>query len=264
VAPRGGYDKKLWAEIQAAGHDKVRIPTDAYPAGWNVPTTEYRDRHMVVYSPDGTYLTEFFGMVRTDTSTGPKWAAKSLRRWMKNSTGYLESYDGNGSARLCAMSLAHGIIRYDELTKGNHEIKHALTFAYPFPASNVVSNDNSVFPCIRRYEHPKAEAHPRKCMLPLGIRFQFNPAANPKFECRGVEARYRNSCISIIRALQKYGMVLVDGGNAALYAEDRSKKKEKWSDHAATGYALPPNGMRALNGVNFWGNLQAIEPVRRP
>ena len=261
VQPRGGYDEDQWKELIAAGWNRVRIPMSAYPAGWDVPVSTYRDRHMVVYDPSGTYLTEFFGMVRTETPTAPAWAAKAMRRWMKSSPGYLERYDHNGSTRLCAMSMAHGIIRYEELTRGTHEIKHALTFAYEFPASNVVNNNNSVFPCVRIFDHFKAEAEPRPCMMPLGIRLQFDPAADPVFECRGVDPKYRNSCISIVQAMQKYGIVLVDGGGPAIYAEDLSRKTQKWSDYEATGYALPSNGSAALKHVD-WNHLRAIEPVR--
>jgi hypothetical protein len=98
--------------------------------------------------------------------------------------------------------------------------------------------------------------------MPLGIRLQFDPSANPATECRLVDPRYRNSCISIIRAMQKYGLILVDGGGNVIYAEDLTHKTQKWSDHAATGYALPTNGKAALKGVNFWGRLRAVEPVQ--
>ena len=100
-------------------------------------------------------------------------------------------------------------------------------------------------------------------MLPLGLRLQFDPTADPVFECRGCAAQYRNSCISIIRCLQRYGMIMVDGGGAVFYAEDRTKKTPRWQDAAlqAAGYALPTNGVAALNGVDWASNLRCIEPV---
>jgi hypothetical protein len=261
VSKRGG-GSAVWDYAVSQGWPRLRIPKNAYPAAYGI--TQYRDRHMAVYDPTGSFVTEFFGMIRTESASGPTWSASAIRRWPRNSAGYLGNYDFRGSARLCAMSMAHGVIRYDELTKGTHEIKHALTFAYKYPAIGKVAGvPYSMFPCARQYASSAgAEANPRKCLMPLGIRLQFDPTANPATECRLVDPRYRNSCISIIRAMQKYGLILVDGGGNVIYAEDLTYKTQKWSDHAATGYALPPTGKAALKGVNFWGKLRAIEPVQ--
>jgi hypothetical protein len=78
-------------------------------------------------------------------------------------------------------------------------------------------------------------------------------------ECAPVDPMYRNSCIVIVKALQKYGMVLVDRGNS-IYAERLGDKPQDWMDHAASGYALPPNGNAALAGLDF-NKFRAVEPV---
>jgi hypothetical protein len=167
------------------------------------------------------------------------------------------------AAKLCKASNYHGLIKYDEITK-HKEIKHALIMGYPYPASNLVKGvSNSLYPCERKYHHWKAELAPRKCMLPLGIRLQFDPKADPVKECAGVDAKYRGSCVVIVKAMQKYGIILTDGSGATVIpAENVAHKAHSWDDYASTGYALPTKGIAAFKGVDFFGNLRAVEPVR--
>jgi hypothetical protein len=249
------------ATATANGWNVLRIPRTAYPDAHWVPTTEYRDRWMSVFAPDGSSVTDFFRMVRTDSGGTISWAAKSIRRWARSSTGYLRNYDNQGSARLCAMSMAHGTIRYDAITR-DHEITHALTFAYSSPADSKVSGvDNSMFPCRRPYDMPDPPGGARPCALPLGIRLQYNPAANPTTVCAATQAEYRNSCIVIVEALQTYGMILVDRGDSLFAEPMRYQRRGKWTDFSSTGYALPRNGPAVLPGIDL-GQFRTVEPVK--
>ena len=74
---------------------------------------------------------------------------------------------------------------------------------------------------------------------------------------------YRGSCVVIVKAMQKYGIILTDGSPVTqVHAENVAHKPHSWADHASEGYALPTNGIAALKGVDFFGNLRAVEPVR--
>jgi hypothetical protein len=249
------------AGAKAEGWDVLKIPRNAYPEAHGLP--EYRDRWTAVFSPDKSYVTSFFRAMRTDSGGVTKWSAQSVRAWPKNSKGYLDVYDRKGSIGLCPRSPAHGTIMYDHVTK-DHEIPHALAFAYSSPADNKVpGRPNSMYPCKLPYafDMPDPPGGARKCAMPTGIRLQYDPSANPAQVCAGEEAQYRNTCIVIVKALQKYGMILVDRGNSAFAESLKRHPTKKWSDHAASGYALPDYGDKILRGLDL-RKFRAVEPVR--
>lgn len=255
VKKRGSKCEKI---VQARGWDKIRIPNNA------IPQEEY-DYHITVLDHSGKFLTDFYGMRRTVGINGEvSWRADSIARFERSGTGYWPSGTLDlPYVKLCQASNYHGLIKYDEITK-HKEIRHALIMDYPYPASDLVKGvSHSFYPCEHPYSHWKAELAPRKCMLPLGIRLQFDPKADPVKECAGVDSRYRGSCVVIVKAMQKYGIILTDGSPVTqVHAENVAHKPHSWADHASEGYALPTNGIAALKGVDFFGNLRAVEPVR--
>ncbi len=100
-----------------------------------------------------------------------------------------------------------GLVRGGELEHG--QVDHALAFAYPFPSpESVAPASKSDGQGIRGRD------------LPEGSRLQLDPSLTVQdLEAYGVE----DPGLAIARALQKYGMYVVDNsGSAKVYVEDRS------------------------------------------
>jgi hypothetical protein len=110
-------------------------------------------------------------------------------------------------------------VRPWEITQGH--IDHAIAFGYPFPA-----RDRCVFPASKTdgdSDLPDA--------IPEGARLQLNPQlTEADFDRLGLD---RTGKI-IARALQKYGMILVDySGRPKIYVEnlaDNPLARQAWSD----------------------------------
>jgi hypothetical protein len=90
-----------------------------------------------------------------------------------------------------------GLVRPCEIARGR--ISHALAFAYPKPTARWV------YPAT----HSDSKAPPG-AGLPMGTRLQLDPSVaaetiKQRWGCTG-------ACFTIARALQRYGMYLIDGG----------------------------------------------------
>ena len=120
------------------------------------------------------------------------------------------------SARASGVSLLGGLIRYSELSAGR--IDHALAFAYPLTRGDAYApiathNDNNH--SASRTEHDN---------LPLGARLRLRRSVDVASRCGE-----NSACVTIGRALQEYGMYLVDtAGRPVLYAEGLYGKDLSW------------------------------------
>ncbi|MDQ7030808.1 MAG: hypothetical protein Q9O62_14070 [Ardenticatenia bacterium] len=181
------YDVRLtadWAPWQLFG--PVPIPDGALPDPQD-------DGHMVIVDRQGGCTYEFWQARRV----GKRWAASWANAISLESDGF---YPRGGGARAGGSALLAGLVWPDALEAGR--IDHALAFAYgltraggpvpPATASDGWSDD------------PRA--------LPLGARLQLDPA----FNISTLPAWQQ----PIARALQEYGMYLVDttGGDVSLFA----------------------------------------------
>lgn len=147
-------------------------------------------------------------IILIDPATGDEWGASNLRRrgdgtydaW--NAYHYstrwsgVPPYDENGQPfwlRGAGVPYLAGLVRPCEIARGR--IDHALAFAYDAPSAA------NVFPATKSDGGGPADA------LPEGSRLQLNPAlTEADLAARGCEG----PCLTIARALQRYGMYVID------------------------------------------------------
>ena len=147
-------------------------------------------------------------IILVDRDTGDEWVAWRLRRsgdgWAAtNGARYNVRWDavpprsssGNPfTARGAGIPYLAGLVRPCEIRRGR--IEHALAFAYDYP------RPQHVYPASK--SDGKSE-DPRD--LPEGARLQLDPALTAG---RLRRLGCRSACLTIARALQKYGMYVVD------------------------------------------------------
>ncbi len=146
------------------------------------------------------------------------------RRGWEAANAYQYPLDADGApvgfhSRAAGVPYYAGLIRPWEIRAG--EINHAIAFAYPYP------NDRAcIYPATRAVDTVTMEH-----AIPLGARIQLNPnLTGEDFERWGLTRAGR----IVARALQEYGMILVDNSGAPkIYAEDLANnpfRLESWAD----------------------------------
>ncbi|MCF6148081.1 MAG: hypothetical protein E3K37_05425 [Candidatus Kuenenia sp.] len=157
-----------------------------------------QDNHMVVLDLDTRCEYDFWQM----RSENGKWVASWANAISMDSTGI---YPAGLSTRGSGFAFLGGLIWPDELKKG--EINHALVFAYPYtkrggPVEPATDSDGEV---------------KGKKALPEGARLRLDPSLD--LDSLGLTPAEK----TIAKALQKYGMYLVDNGGESgisIYAVD--------------------------------------------
>ena len=142
------------------------------------------DRHAIVVDRDSCTLYELFDL-------HPAWSAGSGAIWRMRSNGLRPA--GWTSADAAGLPILPGLARYDEVARGR--IDHALRFtvrrsrsAYIYPARHFASSLTD-----RR-------------LPPMGLRLRLR-ASFPV-------ARYPYQARVVLRALQRYGMIVADNGSS--------------------------------------------------
>lgn len=157
------------------------------------------DRHAIIVDPIRGKLYEFYQMKRTDHG----WQAAQASIFDLHSNKQRPA--GWTSADAAGLPIFPAIVRYDELQRC--EIRHALRFtapktrrAYVYPATHFASKSDD----------PKL---PR-----MGERFRLRSDFNM--------SGYSRDAQTVLKALQKYGMILADNGIAwgmSFAPDDRRK-----------------------------------------
>jgi hypothetical protein len=146
------------------------------------------DRHVLVLQRDDCLLYELYAAYpQADGS----WQAGSGAIFDLN--GYARRPDGWTSADAAGLPILPGLVRYEEVASG--EIRHALRFtapqtrrAYLWPARHYASS-------LTGLQYP-----------PMGQRFRLKA----DFDISGFDPQVQ----VILRALQRYGLILADNGSA--------------------------------------------------
>ena len=167
----------------------VPIPDDAQPDPGS-------DAHMAVIDRQTSCFYEYYGAKRTASG----WQAKWANRGLMNSTGIQPR--GWASRDAGFVNFA-GLIRPEELKAG--VIDHALAFSTMYTASGGVVAPATDGTGI-------AVAPPGAAPLPEGTRVQLDPKLS--LDSLGLTPWQK----TVARALQVYGMYLVDTGSLGLYA----------------------------------------------
>jgi hypothetical protein len=183
-----------------------------------------------------------------DTRFGVEYNFWQIRRegdgWAA-SNGSIYSIYGDGApaeygSRGAGVPYYAGLIRPWEIEAG--EIGHALAFAYPTPA-----RDRCVYPASKTDGRGDGQF-----AIPEGARLQLDPSLSEEdFRRWGLD----RTGIIIARALQRYGMYLIDiSGRPKVIAEnlkDNPYASRQWSDPALnltdqSIAAIPPNAFHVL------------------
>lgn len=198
-------------------------------------------------------------MIVIDVETGAEYDLWGVRRagdgsWrVRNASRYNVHWDGvppRYGSRGAGIPYLAGLVRPEEIAAGR--IEHALAFGYDRPAA-----DRFVHPATKtdgEDDHPYA--------IPQGARLQLDPSADEHdFAEWGLDRTGR----IIARALQRYGMYLVDYSDAnKIYVEDlsanayRQQEGVSWSDpetflSADTLAGIPIEMFRVLElPADYW------------
>ena len=162
------------------------IPSDAPIEGG--PSSS-GDRHVIVLDADRHELYELFAAY---PMPGGAWRAGSGARWNLDSNALRTA--GFTSADAAGLPIFPGLVRADEVLD-RKDIRHALRFtaphtqrAYVFPATHAASSSTD------------------PDLPPMGLRVRLRAG----FDLSG----FAPECQVILRAMQRYGMILADNGSA--------------------------------------------------
>jgi hypothetical protein len=158
-----------------------------YPIPLGAQIEHGSDHHLLILDVDNQILYELYD-VSCSPSTGA-WAAGSGAIWDLKTNAYRP--DGWTSADAAGLPMLPGLVRYDEVARG--EITHALRFtvpetqrAYIFPASHYASDSTD------------------PDLPPMGLRLRLKAS----YDISGFSAGDR----AILQALKTYGMIVADNG----------------------------------------------------
>lgn len=211
--------------IQRGGTVSVPIPDSAQPAAGS-------DGQLIVH----------------DAATGDEWGFWQATRRSDGSwsavNGYHYNTNWNGvpprgfGSRGAGVPYLAGLIRPCEIARG--DIDHAIAFAYNLPAPSFV------YPATKsdgKSTAPNA--------IPEGTRLQLDPSLTAddlvRMSCTG-------PCLTIARALQKYGMYLIDGsGRAKLIAEYEGTARWNGLITSRTVSTIPFSRFRVLRSCTIVG-----------
>jgi hypothetical protein len=220
-----------WSNVVAAGHRleverrtavTLPIPRSAMPAAGS-------DAQIVI----------------VDRATGDEWGAWQFRRergrWIaENAYHYNVRWSGvppradDGTtfgSRGAGLPYLAGLVRPCDIARGR--IHHALAFAYDGPSS--------------RHVYPATKSDGGRSgpgALPEGARLQLDPSIGAarirSWGCRG-------ACLVVARALQRYGMYVVDNsGRPKLIFEYTGTAHWRGAVHAGTVSPIPVSAFRVL------------------
>lgn len=167
-------------------------------------------------------------MIIVDTVTGEEYGLYHPTRtedgWQVDTAySYSVYYDGapaSFGARAAGTPYLAGLVRPQEIREGR--INHALAFGYPH-----VSDTTCVYPASKLDDGTRGGF-----TLPLGARLQLNPDLTEEdFDRMGLSETGK----IIARALQEYGMILVEySGAPKIYVEDLTNNPtaaDSWDDN---------------------------------
>jgi hypothetical protein len=179
-------------------------------------------------------------IVIVDRRTGDEWGIWRLKResggW-SGTNGYHYSIrwsavppSGFGS-RGSGIPYLAGLVRPCEIKRGR--IDHALAFAYDFPTGDFV------YPATKSDGKGSPSSD-----VPEGARLQLNPSLSARrirsWGCTG-------ACLTIARALQRYGMYVIDNsGRPKIMLEDEGTARWRGAVSSKTVEPIPLNAFRVL------------------
>lgn len=184
------------------------------------------DCHLIVIASDTRKLYEQW-RVNIDES-GYRGGCLAVWQLDRNYSDKLRG-DQCSSADAAGLPIAPLLFDADEVARG--AIEHAVRFAVP---NTHIRNRTYVRPAT----HATGAASAQEDGVPYGARLRLK-ASYPVEQLPSVGARV------LARALQRYGMILADGGNIALMGQDDRSTAAKWDD------LLEPRDLQAIQPSDF-------------
>ena len=170
-----------------------------FPIPGDAPVEAGGDRHVLVVQSGTFRLYELFNARRSDSG----WEASSGATFDLRSNALRPA--GWTSADAAGLPILPGLLRYDEVASG--EIRHALRFT-------VGTSQRAYISPARHFAGIPDDRVP-----PMGARFRLR---------RDVDiSRYRGHALVILRALQRYGMIVADNGSSWFITGATDKR---WND----------------------------------
>jgi hypothetical protein len=188
---------------------KVPIPPDAKPSSGS-------DGQMILVNPVSGMEFDLWQAERTKVG----WQVSNASVYDIRGDGTPIDYGSRGAG----LPYLAGLIRSWEIA--NQRIEHAIAFG-----TDTIAKDRCVWPASKTDGKSG-----RQFALPEGARLQLDPGLTDRdFDAFGLDATGR----VIARALQEYGMILVDGsGRTKIYAENLSDNPYASLSWNADGLAL--------------------------
>lgn len=137
--------------------------------------------------------------------------------------------DQCSSADAAGLPIAPLLFDADEVAAG--EIKHAVRFALP----NTHLRKGTY---VRPATHATNAASAGASGVPYGARLRLRADYN-------IDSLPSEGAKVLARALQRYGMIMADGGNIALMGQDDRSTQHKWAD------VLEPRALQAIQPQDF-------------
>lgn len=208
VNVRGGLDSGRVARVPIPSQARAADGSDAQAILLNRSTGEEWDLSRFYPGPDGAYDVVNVGRYHTDYDAVPPPDAAG-KPWF---------------LRGAKIPYLAGLVRPCEVARGR--IDHALAFAYSRPTT--------------RWVYPATSSDggaPDGAGLPMGTRLQLDPEIGERtirsWGCEG-------PCLTIARALQRYGMYLIDGaGRSKIMVEYESTARWNGTVTSTTPSPIP-------------------------
>jgi hypothetical protein len=201
------------ARVPVPAHAQAAAGSDAQVIVVNRDTGEEWDMSQFRRAPDGTYDVSNVGRYVTSWSAVPPVDDNRQPYFLRG-------------AKIPYLA---GLVRPCEIARGR--IDHALAFAYPDVSS--------------RWVYPATHSDGDGEGLPMGTRLQLDPSISAqtikrRWGCTG-------PCFTIARALQRYGMYLIDGsGRSKLMMEYDATADWNGQITARTPSAIPVGRFRSI------------------
>lgn len=179
-------------------------------------------------------------IILLNRATGDEWGAWQFRRdgggWrIENGYHYNARWSGvpphRFGSRGAGVTYLAGLVRPCEIARGR--IDHALAFAYDFPTGR------HVYPATKSDGSSSDPAD-----LPEGARLQLDPSLTKR---RLARLGCRGACLTIARALQRYGMYVIDkSGHPKIMLEYEKTAHWRGRLSARTVSPIPLESFRVL------------------
>jgi hypothetical protein len=174
-----------------------------------------------------------WGFWQISLQAGGRWTAQNGYHYNVNWSG-VPPRDGDGNpfgSRGAGVTYLAGLVRPCEIAQGH--IDHALALAYPTPTSRFV------YPASKSDGGGGSPAD-----MPEGARLQLDPSLSAG-RLRGLGCR--GACLIIARAMQTYGMYIIDNsGHAKIMLEDNRTAHWHGRVSESTVSAIPVSALRVV------------------